>query len=165
MVTKGSKNPRKPAEQIAVANATTSELNEREKMKKNVVIFVVPESVKSVLIKRRADDEKKIEEIFKFIWKYEIIPVYTRRLKSKNNNMPGPILFELNEASSRNPVLLAAKKLRSSDEQKIVNVSLDLTDDEREFDFKLKQDMNMASVEINCKNSRNPNKSIDLHLE
>ena len=119
-----------------------SELNECEKRKKNVVIYGVPESTKSVLIEKKAEDE------IQFIGKSEIVQVYTRRLKSRNVYKPGPILVELNEASLRNPVQLAAKKLRSIDEHKLLYVSPDLTVAERELDFKLRQERNKMNGEL-----------------
>ena len=62
VVTKGSKNPRKSSEQIAVTNTTINQLNEREKRKKYLVIYDVTESMKSIFIKRRAEDEKKLKK-------------------------------------------------------------------------------------------------------
>ncbi len=61
IVTKGSKNAKKPPEQLIVANAAINELNEREKRKKNVIIYGVPESSKEVLTEKRAEDEQKID--------------------------------------------------------------------------------------------------------
>ena len=86
------------------------------------------------------------------IGKSEIITVYTWRLKSKNVNKPGPILVILNEASLGNPVLFAVKKLRSSDEHKLVYVSPDLTDAERELDFKLRQERNKLKGDLSWYN-------------
>ena len=62
VVTKSWKNPRKSSEQIAVTNKTINQLNEREKRKKYLVIYDVTESMKSIFIKRRAEDEKKLKK-------------------------------------------------------------------------------------------------------
>ena len=44
VIKQDAKNAKKPADQLAVANATISELNERERRKKNVIIYGIPES-------------------------------------------------------------------------------------------------------------------------
>jgi len=58
-------------------------------------------------------------------------PAYSRRLKSRDSSKPAPILVELADLSTRNPVLLAAKKLRDSENFKLVYISPDLTEAER----------------------------------
>ena len=100
---------------------------------------------KSVLIEKSADDEEKVEEILQFIGKSGISPVYTSRLKSKVLNKPGPILIELSEASLIKPVLLAVKKMRLTDEHKLVYISSDLTDKKRELDYKLRKARNILN--------------------
>jgi hypothetical protein len=47
VVTKGARNAKKPAEQLVVANTTINELNEREKRKKNLIIYGLTESNKT----------------------------------------------------------------------------------------------------------------------
>jgi hypothetical protein len=148
IVTKGSKNAKKPPEQLIVANAAINELNEREKRKKNVIIYGVPESTQQVLTEKRAEDEQKISDILKFIEKSDVKPVYTRRLKSKDSSKPGPILVEFADASLRNPVLLAAKKLRTSEDHKLVYISPDLTEAERQLDYKLRQERNKLNASL-----------------
>jgi hypothetical protein len=64
------------------------------------------------ITEKRAEDEEKIKEILNAIGKNDITPAYTRRLKSKDTSKPGPILVELKNDAIRNPLLLAAKKLR-----------------------------------------------------
>lgn len=148
IVTKGSKNAKKPPEQLIVANAAINELNEREKRKKNVIIYGVPESTKEVLTEKRAEDELKVSEIFSFIEKSDVKPVYSRRLRSKDSSKPGPILVELTDVSVRNPVLLAAKKLRGSEDHKLVYISPDLTEAERQLDYKLRQERNKLNASL-----------------
>jgi hypothetical protein len=148
VVTKGAKNAKKPADQLTVANATINELQEREKRKKNVIIYGIPESTSATLTDKKADDELKIKEILRVIDKPDISPVYSRRLKSKDSNKPGPVLVELSDTSLRNPVLLAAKKLREVDEYKSVYISPDLTEAERQLDYKLRQERNKLNAEL-----------------
>ncbi|ESO01856.1 hypothetical protein HELRODRAFT_161035 [Helobdella robusta] len=61
---------------------------------------------------------------------------YSKRLKSKNPIKPGPLLVDLSDAAIRNAVLLAAKKLREFDKFKSVYISPDLTEAERQLDYK-----------------------------
>jgi hypothetical protein len=142
VVTKGAKNAKKPIDQLTVANATISELQEREKRKKNVIIYGVPESTSLNLTDKKAEDETKIKLILTAIDKSDVSPVYSRRLKSKDSSKPGPLLVELSDTSLRNPVLLAAKKLRENDNYKSVYISPDLTEAERQLDYKLRQERN-----------------------
>jgi len=108
----------------------------------------VPESTQQVLTEKRAEDEQKISDILKFIEKSDVKPVYTRRLKSKDSSKPGPILVEFADASLRNPVLLAAKKLRTSEDHKLVYISPDLTEAERQLDYKLRQERNKLNASL-----------------
>lgn len=148
IVTKGSKNAKKPPEQLVVTNAAINELNEREKRKKNVIIYGVPESTKEILSEKKAEDEQQIKNVFEFIGKSEVKPVYSRRLRSKDMSKPGPILVELAESSLRNPILLAAKKLRSSDNHKSIYISPDLTEAERQLDYQLRQERNKLNSSL-----------------
>ena len=115
VVTAG-RSSKKPADQNAVANATISEFKEREKRKKNVIVYGVPESTKEVLTDTSTEDEEKVKQIFEAINKSDVKPVYTRRLRSRDSNKPGPLIIELSDASLRNSVLLAAKSLRNKQE-------------------------------------------------
>jgi len=148
IVTKGSKIAKKPSDQLVVTNAAINELNERERRRKNVIIYGVPESTKVVLTDKKAEDEQKIKEIFSFIEKSDVKPVYSRRLRSKDEAKPGPILVELGDVSLRNPVLLAAKKLRTSDDHKSIYISPDLTEAERQLDYQLRQERNKLNASL-----------------
>ena len=147
IVTKGIQK-KKPSEQLIVANATINEMNERERRKKNIIVYGVPESTNSVLTEKKAEDQQKINEILLTIDKSDVHPVYIRRLKSKDTSKPGPILVELSDLSIRNPVLLAAKKLRSSNIHRSVYISPDLTEAEKQMDFILRKERNKLNSEL-----------------
>jgi hypothetical protein len=119
-----------------------------EKRETNLIIYVLPESIKSDLAEKRAEDEKKIKEILISFDKYEVKPVFSRRLNSKEPSKPGPILVELAEVSLRNPVLLAAKKLKTSKDHMDVYISPDLTEAERRLDFELRQERNKLNSQL-----------------
>ncbi|RNA09996.1 hypothetical protein BpHYR1_049896 [Brachionus plicatilis] len=51
-----TKHSKKPVEQMVVENATINEFNEREKRKKNIIIYGIPESQKNILSEKKADD-------------------------------------------------------------------------------------------------------------
>jgi hypothetical protein len=148
VIKQGAKNAKKPAAQLAVANATISEMNEREKRKKNVIIHGVTESARENLTDKRADDDAKIKEIFKTVGKEDVEPIYFRRLRSKDTSRPGPILVELSDAAIRNPLLLAAKKLRESESHKSVFISPDLTEAERSLDYELRKQRKEANEKL-----------------
>ncbi len=118
---------------------------EEEKMSSSKEI---PESKKEILTEKRAEDEEKIKEILNAIGKNDITPAYTRRLKSKDTSKPGPILVELKDDAIRNPLLLAAKKLREKEEFRTIYISPDLTETERALDFELRKQRNEANSKL-----------------
>jgi hypothetical protein len=144
VIKQGAKNAKKPADQIAVTNATISKMNELTRRRKNVIIYGVPESNKEIATERRAEDEVKLKEILAAIGKDEVTQAYSRRLKSKDTTRPGPILVELKEEANRNPLLLAAKKLREIETFKLVYISPDLTETERALYYELRKQRNEA---------------------
>lgn len=147
---KGARGAKKPLDQLRVANATISELNERKKRRKNVIIYGIPESDKNILAEKKAEDEQKIKEVLQFIEKSDVKPVYTRRLKSKDQSKPGPIIVELSNDSERNPLLLAAKKLRSSERYEKIYISPDLTEAQRKEEYDLRQLRNELNSKLDA---------------
>ena len=101
-----------------------------------------------MLSEKKAEDEKIIKDILISIGKSEVTPVYSRRLRSKELSKPGPILVELSDVSLRNPVLLAAKTLRTSEVFKSVFISPDLTEAERLLEYKLRQERNKLNADL-----------------
>ena len=75
---------------------------------------------------------------------YLMIMTYTRRLKSKTQDKPGPLLVELAHSNERNPIPLASKKLRNSNEHKSIYISPDLTEAEKQLDYSLRQERNKS---------------------
>jgi len=59
-------------------------------------------------------------------------------LKSKDSSKPAPIFVELADVGISNPVLLAAKKLRDLEDFKLIYISPDLIEAERQERKKLK---------------------------
>ena len=70
--------------------------------------------------------------------------MYARRLKSKDTTKPGPIIIELSDVSFRNPLLLAAKRLREKG-YKSIYISPDLTEAQRSLDYDLRKTRNEAN--------------------
>ena len=68
-----------------------------------------------------------------------------RRLKSKDTNKPGPIIIELSDVCFRNPLLLAAKRLREKEAYKSIYISPDLTEAQRSLDYDLRKKRNEAN--------------------
>ncbi|ESO08328.1 hypothetical protein HELRODRAFT_169137 [Helobdella robusta] len=78
----------------------------------------------------------------------DISVAYSKRLRSKDSTKPGPLLVDLSDAAIRNPVLLAAKKFREFDKFKSVYISPDLTEAERQLDYKFRQERNRLNAEL-----------------
>lgn len=150
--TVASKNIKKSKEQIAVLNAVAIEESNKKRIEKNIIIFGVPESKKSVQAEILADDTDAVNEILSIIDKKEIKPVHIKRIRSKKS--PGPIIIELSDAKDKLPILTAAKKLRSIEEYKSIYINPDLTDAERKLDFDLRTQRNKLNEEIKGKNEQ-----------
>jgi len=134
-----SRNAKKPEEQLVVVNAAINEQKDRERRKKNVIIFGIPETGSNLPAADKVnEDNNKVEKLLKDI-DSNAKPCFIKRLRSKNQDKPGPLLVVLSDQSERNPLLLAAKKLRNSTEYKSVYISPDLTEAERLEDYKLRK--------------------------
>ena len=133
------RNAKKPVEQLTVVNAAINETIDREKRAKNVVIYGVPESKQE---KKEEEDKSKVENIFKEIEVNSSNIKFIKRLKSREETKPGPILVGLNDTSERNPVLVAARKLRNKSEMKNIYVSPDMTEAQRLEDYQLRKKRN-----------------------
>jgi len=128
---------KQPVEQLIVVNAAINETKDRERRKKNVIVFGLTESTQVVEIEKQADDKKRVEKIINQTGASATV-TFIRRFKSKSER-PGPILVGLSEAADRNPLLLKAKNLRSSEEHKNIYIAPDLTDAERMEDRNLRK--------------------------
>ncbi len=126
-----------PVDKLVVVNAAINEQTEREKRKKNLIVFGLPESSKVDIEEKKNEDKSKIEKLFHDLGALAN-PVHQRRFKS-NNGKPGPILVVLNEMSERNSILAKAKELRNKLDYVDVYISPDLTEAERLQDFKLRK--------------------------
>ena len=134
-----TRNTKKPVEQSIVVNAALNEQRDGEKRRRNVIVFGINESQLGTNINDKANEDKvKIEKLFQDL---NLItkPSFVKRLKSKKEDKPCPILVGLSEQSERNPLLLAAKKLRVLEQYKTVYISPDLTDAERLDDYNLRK--------------------------
>ena len=132
-----AKNIKKPVEQLIVVNAAINESRDRERRKKNVVVFGLAESAKLVGIEKALEDKTKVEKIINETGASAVV-TFVKRLRSVGSK-PGPVLVGLSEAADRNPLLLKAKKLREKDEFKNVYICPDLTEAERMEDRSLRQ--------------------------
>jgi len=125
---------KQPVEQFIVVNAAINETKDRERRKKNVIDFGLTDSVE---IEKQADDKKRVEKIINQTGASATV-TFIRKFKSKSER-PDPILVGLSEAADRNPLLLKAKNLRSSEEHKNIYIAPDLTDAERMEDRNLRK--------------------------
>ena len=147
-----SKDKKKPVQQLVVVNAAINEQREREKRRKNVVVYGVKElavsdteNTEKTLEQKEKHDKETVQNILAKI-EVKIKPVFVKRMNGKEGR-PGPILVGLPEVSDRNPTLLASKKLKEMPEFENVYISPDLTEAERHEDYLLRKkrnDMNDA---------------------
>ena len=145
------RNIKKTEEQLVVVNAAINEQRDRDKRKKNVLIFGLPESnANAAPIDRNTEDKEKVEKLFDDI-NSSTKPSFVKRLRSRNQDKPGPLLVVLSDQSERNPLLISAKKLRNLQQYKSVYISPDLTEAERLQDRELRKKRD----ELNSKRDSN----------
>ena len=135
------RNIKKPTEQLTVVNAAINETIDREKRARNLVIYGVSESIGD---KKEEEDKIKVVNIFKEIEAKESIIKFVKRIRAKDTSRPGPIVVGLSDVSERNPVLIAARKIRNNnkDEMKQIYFSPDMTEAQRLEDYQLRQKRN-----------------------
>jgi hypothetical protein len=116
------------SEQVKEANQMYDEASERERRKKNVVIFGLPESKNEKAEEKRKDDEKFVRQI---LTKLEVNDVQVNKIiryKKKSEKMIAPIVIvELENEKQRNAVLYASKKLRNIESCEKLYLNADLT--------------------------------------
>ena len=103
------------------------ELGLREKKKKNIIVFGVPEPKSSKAEEQRSDDKKAIQQIFTALGVMDKGAVSYRRFKKTSDRVP-PILIMMQDVKSLLEVLTAAKKLSK------VYLNADMTETERRED-------------------------------
>ena len=74
--------------------------------------------------------------------------MYLRRLKSKDTNKPRSIIIKLSNVSFRNPLLLAAKRLREKEGYKSIYISPDLTEAQRSLGYDLRNERNEPNSKL-----------------
>ena len=122
----------------------TIEQDERKRREKNVGVYGIEESSKSIEKERKEDDKKAVTEICEKIG-YSINIDNINRLKSKNSSKPGPIIVYLSDLANRNQLLTLSKKLRHESGCENIYMSPDLTQVERALDFELRKKRNEAN--------------------
>jgi hypothetical protein len=128
---------KQPVEQLIVVNAAINEAKDRERRKKNVLVFGLNESTQVIEVEKQVDDKKRVENIIRQTGASATV-TFIKRFKSKTER-PGPVLVGLSEAADRNPLLLKAKNLRNIEEFKNIYIAPDLTDAERMEDRNLRK--------------------------
>ena len=102
------------------------EIAERDRRKRNVIIYNLPEQA------NRAGDKTKFTEVCKSIIDRDIDVVKLFRLGRKIDNKYRPLLVGLSSEADKQNLLSAAPHLRSSKEFKQVYINTDMTKLERE---------------------------------
>ncbi len=128
---------KQPVEQLIVVNAAINEAKDRERRKKNVVVFGLKESTKTAESEKQLDDKINVEKMIDATGSTAKI-LFVKRFKSKSDK-PGPVLVGLTEFEDRNPLLLKAKNLKQKSGYESVYISPDLTDAERMEDRNLRK--------------------------
>jgi hypothetical protein len=99
--------------QKEVLASAADELVERNKRKKNLVVFGMPNSKKNEAKDRKNNDELEIEKILKYINGGKKPDATIIRFKPKENaSKPSPVLIKFKDERVRNEILKNAKKLR-----------------------------------------------------
>ena len=115
---------------------------ERERRKRNVVIYSMQESTNPEAKERYKQDEEACTKIFSDILEVQQIKILqVVRLGKKNSDRMRPLLVKLETESQKMDILRNAKKLRMSEEHRRVYINKDLTETERMSDRKLREEL------------------------
>jgi hypothetical protein len=136
------------AEQIKVANTLSAEFNERERRKKNVVIFGLNESKKEMLEERKKDDEAMVNEMVEML-QIQKVPIKVNKIvrhKARGDQKnASTVVLELENETQRNAVLFAAKKLKGMRNFEKVFLNADMTVAERARFIELKRERDLKN--------------------
>ena len=120
---------KKPSEEaVQVISSLSRETRETEKKQKNVVIFGIAESKKSVATEKSAEDLEVVKEIIGATTRSKKIEIKkVHRLRSNVENKPGPVVVELSSKEDRDLVLKSARNLKENENFREVFVNEDMT--------------------------------------
>ena len=139
---KNLKTPEKmPKQQIEVINSVMSEQMDREKRKKNVLVFGLETKGED---KNGSELMTKINQIFHSIGLDPKIILRARRFRAKENGAVPPVFIQLKEEVDRNTVLSAARSKKLNEG---VYLKPDLTEAERELEKQLRKRRDELNVE------------------
>jgi hypothetical protein len=146
----------RPLQQKEVINSVVTEQQERYRRRKNVIVFVLPVSMKSSKQDQENDDKREIDRILTKLNVDTKCITYTRRFRSTNvGSRPPPVLVQLINESDKFAVLKAAKELRKIDGYKDVYINPDMTQAERILDKQMRESryqLNQREINFELKN-------------
>ena len=122
-----------------------SEYADRERRSRCIIIHGVPESTKSALTDKRAEDHKNVKDILNNVLEIadvSIINLYRLGGKGQNRNLkPRLLLATLNSKDKQHEALANTWKLKGNQEWKKVYVDPDRTPEQRKEHNKLLEEM------------------------
>ena len=134
--------------QLDLINGIALENKEREKKKKNLIIFGANESNDIENNNNSEKDGEQVKNIFTIIdIDFEKVKTIMRFNKSKRGSNPATILVELKDAKDRYNILKKARKLKEHSEYNKVFINPDLTLSQRDLGKKLRDERNMRNLE------------------
>lgn len=119
------------------------EVQERERKRKNVVMFNVPESKGKDIGEEVADDMKKCREVFDALEVREAKIERIYRIGSRKSEKARPIIVELNEVGTKWKLVKCSKNLKHARHTGVrqVIIAPDLTRKEREENDRLRDEL------------------------
>ncbi len=121
--------------QLAVLDGAAEEVKERERRKRNFIIFGLNKSDKTEAEERHKDDKKNVEGIMNYLKLNDVEIEKIIRFRDKKNSIEDekipPVLVILKNENDRKRVLSVSKELKKSNSFKKVFISADQTLAER----------------------------------
>lgn len=118
-----------------------SEQKERDRRRKNLIVFGAPVSSKETAEAQIADDKSFIESTFNaFKVDLKKIKSFRRFKQNPTSNRPPPILVQLENEHDRLAILKVSKDLRKIGKFSNVFINPDMTEAERVLDKKRRED-------------------------
>lgn len=120
---------------------------EREKRKKNIIVYNLKESENSEATERYKWDVAQCKRIFQQELSQENLKIENLiRLGQKNEARNRPLLVKLENEEEKKEILKKAKQLRQTEDFSSVYLARDMTRDEREREKKLREELHQRRL-------------------
>ena len=132
---------RKPMESSLMKVELLEEIEQREMRRDNIIIFGLPEVFGKSLGERHQHDVMSTQEMFQTVGLSNVQTVEVRRIGKIVNGKVRPLRVKLRDRVLQYEIINKSKDLRKSHRYKNVFISRDLTKEQQQEQYKLRQEL------------------------